>query len=236
MTLLDVLIIGAGPVGLFAALNLTRQGVSVRIIGTVFIFIEGHLFSHDYQPTRLAYLPPDQLAEPAPGGRADGIQPRTLELFNGLGLASQLIQIGFVNYDFISYNNGVQSKRVKIVSEGQAEIEFDYVVLLGQQHLERVLIEELAKLGVKVERPVRIEDLEVTEENGDDQHVTAVLKNQESGDLEAVYAKYAIGCDGSHSWVRRRFGITFEGDTSKIGWGVIEGFIETSFNEEPQIR
>ncbi|RUS17067.1 hypothetical protein BC937DRAFT_90466 [Endogone sp. FLAS-F59071] len=39
MTLLDVLIIGAGPVGLFAAFNLRRQGVSVRIIGTVFIFI-----------------------------------------------------------------------------------------------------------------------------------------------------------------------------------------------------
>ncbi|RUS17066.1 FAD-binding monooxygenase [Endogone sp. FLAS-F59071] len=110
------------------------------------------------------------------------------------------------------------------------------MVLLGQQHLERILTEELAKLGVKVERPVTIEDLEVTEENGDDQHVTALLKNQESGYLEAVYAKYAIGCDGSHSWVRRRFRIRFEGDTSRIGWGVIEGSIETSFDEDPQVR
>ncbi|RUS27509.1 hypothetical protein BC938DRAFT_483144 [Jimgerdemannia flammicorona] len=50
----DVLVIGAGPVGLFAAYNLVGQGVSVRIF--------------------------DMLAEPQQGGRAEGLQTRTVDI------------------------------------------------------------------------------------------------------------------------------------------------------------
>ncbi|RUS25416.1 FAD binding domain-containing protein [Jimgerdemannia flammicorona] len=198
----DVLIIGGGSVGLFAAYNLVRQGVSVRIF--------------------------DILTEPGPG-RADAFHPRTVEILASLGVASELLQLGFRATDFTTYTNGVPASPVQIVPKDTSE--FDFTLLVGQKHFERVLIEELAKHGVVVERPVTIESLEVAEEEG----VTAKLRNLGTNEFELVKAKYAIGCDGAHSWVRKRLGISFVGETTSIAWGVFEGFIETNIGD-PKIR
>ncbi len=64
----DVLIVGAGPVGLTLALALARHGVRPRII--------------------------DKASEPSPYCRAIGVTPRTLELFEDLGPARALIDAG----------------------------------------------------------------------------------------------------------------------------------------------
>lgn len=54
MTDTDVLIAGAGPIGLTAAIELARRGIAVRIV--------------------------DPLREPPQYAKAVGVQPRTLEV------------------------------------------------------------------------------------------------------------------------------------------------------------
>lgn len=57
----DVLIVGAGPVGLSAAAELRRHGVRCPVV--------------------------DRLPERLPYAKAVGIQPRTLEIWDRMGLA-----------------------------------------------------------------------------------------------------------------------------------------------------
>ena len=63
-----VLIVGAGPTGLTAALELSRMGVSVRLI--------------------------DKRQAPATTSRAIGVQARTLELFEQRGLTEEMVRLG----------------------------------------------------------------------------------------------------------------------------------------------
>ena len=68
MTRNDVLIIGAGPSGLFAAAELARHGVEARLV------------ERDVQPHREA--------------RATAIQPGTLEILNSVGLLAPFRRCG----------------------------------------------------------------------------------------------------------------------------------------------
>jgi hypothetical protein len=64
----EVLVVGAGPVGLTMAAELSRHGIRPRII--------------------------DRLAAPSPYCRAIGVSPRTLEVFDDMGIARQIIDAG----------------------------------------------------------------------------------------------------------------------------------------------
>jgi len=63
-TILDVLIIGAGPTGAVLAIDLARRGLNVRII--------------------------ESNATSFPGSRAKGIQPRSLELFDDISVLNKI--------------------------------------------------------------------------------------------------------------------------------------------------
>jgi phenol 2-monooxygenase len=54
-----------------------------------------------------------------------------------------------------------------------------------------------------------------------------------AGQTETVHAKYVIGCDGGHSWVRRQLGIEMVGEQTDYIWGVIDVLPETDF---PDVR
>ncbi|KAL8276665.1 hypothetical protein RQP46_010933 [Phenoliferia psychrophenolica] len=53
------------------------------------------------------------------------------------------------------------------------------------------------------------------------------------GEEETVKAKYVVGCDGARSWVRKQLGITLEGDSADVHWGVLDVLVKTNF---PDIR
>ena len=61
----DVLICGAGAAGLALAVDLARRGVAFRLI--------------------------DAASEPFGGSRGKGIQPRTLEVFEELGVVDRMV-------------------------------------------------------------------------------------------------------------------------------------------------
>ena len=84
---------------------------------------------------------------------------------------------------------------------GYDDTEFPSPLMISQAETEAVLEAALPK---KVDRGV-IEKLEQ-----DYGKVTAVLRHGD-GSVEEVTAKYAVGCDGSHSFVRKSIGMDFLG-------------------------
>ncbi|MEV0032229.1 FAD-dependent monooxygenase [Nocardia sp. NPDC050793] len=171
----EVLIAGAGPVGLTAAIELARRGVTCRII--------------------------DAAAEPPRYAKAVGIQPRTLEVFEGMGVLRQVLDSSIELRGQIVYVNGVEVERVALTLP--ADIPYRFVGL-PQYETERILRKRLDATGLHVERGT-----ELTHFEQDDSGVHAVLTD-EKGERR-VQAQYLIGCDGAHSVVRKGLGLSFEG-------------------------
>ncbi|MEU9097910.1 FAD-dependent monooxygenase [Streptomyces sp. NPDC048361] len=172
----DVLIVGSGPVGLSAAAELARHGVRSRVI--------------DRLPARLPYA------------KAVGIQPRTLEIWDRMGLIRDILEASVPLRGQRAYVNGVEQPR--IVLELPPEVPYGFAAL-PQYETERLLEEYLAGLGTAVERGT-----ELTSFEQDADGVTARL-TAASGAQEEVRAGYLVGCDGAHSTVRKGLGLSFEG-------------------------
>jgi 2-polyprenyl-6-methoxyphenol hydroxylase-like FAD-dependent oxidoreductase len=170
-----VLIAGAGPVGLTAALELARRGVEVRIV--------------------------DPLPHPRRYAKAVGVQPRTLEIFEGMGILRRILDAGAPMNGQLVYVNGAQVGRLDLSLPPDVPFGF---FCIPQYETERVLQEELALRGVLVERCVQVSGFA---QDGDG--VTATLTGP--GGDETVRADYLVGADGAHSVVRRTLGLTFEG-------------------------
>ncbi|MFE3320059.1 FAD-dependent monooxygenase [Nocardia sp. NPDC059195] len=171
----DVLIVGAGPVGSAAAVGVVRRGVRCRII--------------------------DALSDPPQYAKAVGIQPRTLELFEAMGILREVLDAGILLRGQIVYINGVEAGRMDLTLP--PEIPFGFLGL-PQYETERILHQHLESLGTRVERGVRLVRF-TQDENG----VDAVLAGPEGE--HTVRARYLVGCDGAHSTVRKTLGLTFEG-------------------------
>ncbi|KAJ7140287.1 FAD binding domain-containing protein [Mycena crocata] len=212
----DVLVIGAGPAGLMCANALARAGVNVRIV--------------DRRPSKVA------------AGQADGIQPRTIEVFQSYGLADRLLKEGNQMHVAAFYNpgdNGIQlTDRVPDVTAPTARYPFE--VTLHQGAIESIFLDSMKSMGVEVSRPMAPTQLELDPAKLEDPNAHAarvVLKHLdplEGGpSTEIVRAKFVIGTDGAHSWVRNRFGIAMEGSQTDHVWGVVDMVPQTDF---PDIR
>jgi len=177
----DVLIIGAGPTGLVLALWLTRLGVRVRIV--------------------------DRRAEVEATSRAIGVQARTLELYDQIGIADLVIERGRKALAVNLWADGRNAARFSFGHMGAGISPFPYALVFSQDEHERLLIECLAKLGIEVER--RTELLGFEETAG---RVRARLKLPD-GTTQTCEAAYIAGCDGARSTVRETLGIGFAGGT-----------------------
>ena len=172
----DILVVGAGPVGLTLAVEFARRGVIARII--------------DKNPARSVYC------------RAIGVTPRTLEVFEDMGIARELVDSGL----------WLTGSRTIIVGGPVRDAKSDFSDLpyspLGvpQYATEAVLESRLAGMGVTVERGVALSSLEQRDDGRAD------VQLETSAGTEKARFKYVVGCDGAHSSVRRALGIDFDGD------------------------
>jgi 2-polyprenyl-6-methoxyphenol hydroxylase-like FAD-dependent oxidoreductase len=123
----DVLIVGAGPVGLVMAIELARYGVAVRII--------------DKQPQR------------TDKSKALVVWSRSLEVLARAGCSSGLVDAG---YKVSSLNISANGKSIAHVSLEGLPTPFNYGLMIPQSDTERVLDEFLNSLGVKVERTIEL--------------------------------------------------------------------------------
>ena len=172
----DVLVVGGGPVGLTAACELRRRGVACRII--------------------------DQLEEPPQYAKAVGVQPRTLEIWEDMGLLREALDAGIEMRGLIVHVNG--ELVTKIEMELPASIPHRFLAL-PQYETERLLRDHLAVYGSAIERGVTLKAF-----SQDAGGVTATLEGP-AGE-EAVRVAYLVGGDGAHSAVRKGLGLSFEGD------------------------
>jgi len=180
-TNVPVLIVGAGPTGLVLALWLTRLGVAVRII--------------------------DKTAEPGTTSRAVAVQARTLELYRQVGLADSVIDAGVQVVGLNLWVRGGKAARVPMARMGEGLSPFPYALTYPQDAHERLLIERLDALGVKVERRTELVRFE--------QHPEAVRTalQRSDGSEEICEAAYLAGCDGARSSVREALATGFPGGT-----------------------
>ena len=127
---LPVLIVGAGPTGLAAAMSLARAHTNVRLI--------------DRSPQRAAY------------SRAIGIQARTLELFEQHRVVEPFLSLGHRLRAANLYSHGHRLARLDF---DPLQTRYPYLLCLDQSITERLLTEHLAALGVGIERGVQLVDL-----------------------------------------------------------------------------
>lgn len=179
----SVLISGGGPVGLTMANELVRYGVAVRIV--------------DKQATR------------TDKSKALVLWPRTLELLAHGGYVEPFLAAGRPAYG-AQLSNGKEV--VARVSMKGIDTPYAYALMIAQSETERVLEEELAKRGVKVERSVVMESF--SEKSAG---IEAVL-GKADGSKETVQADWLVGCDGAHSTTRHGLGLAFEGTTQDSDW------------------
>jgi 2-polyprenyl-6-methoxyphenol hydroxylase-like FAD-dependent oxidoreductase len=175
----DVLIVGAGPTGLMLANQLVRRGVRVMLI--------------------------DRHAGPARETRALGVQARTLEIYDKLGIAERALELGKRGTGANIWAQGRKMARVPLGDAGRDVTPYPYILILGQDDNERLMGEKLRELGGAVQWNTELTGLT---QHAD--HVAATVK-QPDGSSGTVRAAWVGGCDGARSAVRELNRIDFPG-------------------------
>ena len=132
---IDVLIVGAGPVGLTMACELLRHGITPRII--------------------------DKALAPTDKSRAFAIHPRTLELLDNVGIVDTFLDQGNVCNAFDMYDRGEPLANVAFDS---LESKYPFVLMLAQSDTEKILYEHLKSFGVEVEREMELKKVKQTDD------------------------------------------------------------------------
>lgn len=175
----QVLIAGAGPTGLAMAIELARRGIELRIV--------------------------DKAENFAIGSRGDGLQPRTLEVFEDLGVLDEVFAAGIGApvtriYDGESV---VWEGRMDEPEPPRADVPYPNLWFVPQWRTEEILRARLASYGVTVELATEVVAIEQ-----DDDAVTVRLQTGET-----IRAPYLVAADGGRSTVRRQLPIPFRGTT-----------------------
>ncbi|WP_329060005.1 FAD-dependent monooxygenase [Amycolatopsis sp. NBC_01480] len=118
----EVLIIGAGPTGLTLACELARSGVSFRLV--------------------------EAAPGPQPGSRGKGIQPRTLEVFDDLGLVDRVLANGRISMPLHSITpDGQETLDAAQPLRDRPDIPYPASLLTPEWRIEEALRLRLAELG-----------------------------------------------------------------------------------------
>src|SRR5579862_5115462 len=121
-------IVGAGPVGLGAALLLRRAGIAARIV--------------------------DMAEQPSRNSKALAVNPRTLELLESTGVTARMLSLGIRIYGARFQNDHKWSGELPL---GGLKHKYPFMLALSQATTEHLLTEALEEAGGKVERGVALE-------------------------------------------------------------------------------
>ena len=180
----DVLIVGAGPVGLMLACELRRRDIACRII--------------------------DKYTEFPWTSRANGVQPRAVEILDSLGIADKIIAESYRAKGFRIMRAGTEVGRIEpniATDPGELSDQAHHeMVFANQAVVEKALRDKLIELGGEVELQRELRSIEETPDG-----IVVDVADLASGDVERAHAKWLVGCDGVHSAVRTLLQLPFEG-------------------------
>jgi 2-polyprenyl-6-methoxyphenol hydroxylase-like FAD-dependent oxidoreductase len=212
----DFAIIGAGPFGLSLSTMLARWGYSIKHV--------------------------DDRPHPTDTGRADGIQPRSLDLLRNMGLKRAIMAYDPALVYEVAFWDPDTSKTASsetarpIVRTGTwascpkfIDARYPFTTLLHQGHIERVFLDDMSKNGTTVQRPWRICDFE-NEQKGDYPIRVEFQSVNNPDEKETVKVKYLLDGEGARSFVRQKLGIqmTYKDPIAYV-WGVMDGVVNTNF-------
>lgn len=215
----------AGPVGLTTAACLLRQGITVRIL--------------------------DRSPHPLPVGRADGLQARSMEVFDLLGLGEEVYHVGIRVEHTTVYKDGKQHIFAESHQAPGNEAHYTGLHACTQTEVEHLLIRyvlcftidqhsiltvsfsrsDLIRHDVLVERPCTATSYTFDEEvDASVTHpITVNITNEATGAEEVVTARFMVGSDGAHSMIRKSLPIEFPGVKTDLHWGIVDAVINSDF-------
>ncbi|UPG74496.1 FAD-binding monooxygenase (plasmid) [Roseomonas gilardii subsp. gilardii] len=213
----DVLIVGCGPAGLTLAAQLAAfPGISTRIV--------------------------EQKAGPLMLGQADGIACRTMEMFNAFGFVERVLREAYWVNELVfwkpdSSRDGAIQRSGRILDTEEGLSEFPHVIL-NQARVHDFYLDTMRRGASPIvpDYHRRLVSLEVAAEPDVSHPVTARFERLDpghEGEVETIRARYAVGCDGARSAVRREIGLNLEGASANHAWGVMDVLAVTDF---PDIR
>ena len=194
----DVIVIGAGPVGLTLAMDLAQRGVRVTVLEL------------------------RERGEP-PSVKCNHVSARSMELFRRLGFVDEVRNAGLPeeyphDIAFRTTMTGQELARIPIPCRGERYTSTDGPDTgwptpegphrINQLFLEPIIFERAWNTpGVTILNRVRFESLVQNDEG-----VVAGATDLESGDPVTVRGRFLVGCDGGRSEVRRQIGARLTGD------------------------
>ncbi|PHH66096.1 hypothetical protein CDD82_1591 [Ophiocordyceps australis] len=202
----QVCVIGAGPAGLMLAATLLRCGINVDVI--------------------------DDRADQTPVGRADGLQPKTIETFRQLRLADALLQRGVRVFDISFWRSTPDEPLHRLGREVHYPPVIDvldpYILLVHQGIVESLFIDDMRKRGKEVRRNTAFDSYDVLPNKAGQLQVNC--RTNVTHDKRTVLTQYLVGCDGAHSKVRKSIpDVEAVGMSQAAIWGVLDGELITDF-------
>ena len=180
-----VLIVGAGPTGLTLACDLARRGVKLRIVDKVSAYFAG--------------------------SRGKGLQPRSLEVLDDLGIVDEILANGRFHLPFRGYD-GATVLGDKDMHEGRhptPDVPYASPLIIPQWRVEEILRKRLAAFGSQVELATELIDLAQN-----DEIVTATLLR--NGRHPAGHRSIRSSPQtGVSSFLRKHLNVGFEGESWK---------------------
>ncbi|HEX3102738.1 MAG TPA: FAD-dependent monooxygenase, partial [Pyrinomonadaceae bacterium] len=196
----DILIVGAGPTGLALASQLIRYGVDFIII--------------------------DKKETTTPYSKAIGVQARTLEIYEQIGLADKLIAQGAIVEKVRMFAAGKVRGEAEFKNIGEGLSPYPYVLIVEQGKHEILLYDYIKSNGRDVRWQTELESF-----TQDEAGVTATIKIAD-GQTETINAKYLAACDGAKSLVRHSLGLEFAGSTFERMFYVADVQLDWEFSHD----
>lgn len=205
----DVVISGAGPTGLSLACQFVRYDID-------FVILEKN-------------------EGVTPYSKAIGVQARTLEIFEQIGLAQKAVEQGTISGKGRLLIDGEVRGELDFSNIGEGLSPFPFVLMLEQSKNEQLLYEYLQSHQKHV-----LWKTELKSFSQDAGGVAAQVRTAD-GASQVIEAKYLVGCDGPKSLVRHTLGLTFEGSTferifyvadTQIDWNLSHDALHICFSKD----
>jgi len=165
-------------------------------------------------------------------GRADGLQPKTIETLRQMRVAEPLLRKGVKIYDISFWKSTPEQSLHRTGREIHYPPVVDlldpYILLVHQGMIEGLLEDDLRERGTVVSRNTAFVDFEYTPMAI--RPVTVNCRQDVNHAKKSYFTRYVVGCDGAHSKVRKCIpGATPIGASSDAVWGVLDGVLDTDF-------